>query len=120
MKRIEIGVVNPKAEQRTLMDWAAQVDAGVAMPEGVPQLNFSSFGQLHSTLSERRMDLLEYVACHEGLNIRQLAQALGRDYKNVYEDVRMLAQFGLLEKQDGKLHAPYDEIVTRYSLRVAA
>lgn len=120
MKRIEIGVINPKAEQQALMEWAARVDADEAVPEGISKLNFVSLRQLHATLTEKRMELLGRIAQQDGLNIRQLAQELGRNYRNVYDDVQMLVELGLLEKRDGKLYAPYDEIVTRYSLRHAA
>jgi hypothetical protein len=37
--------------------------------------------------TKKRLELIRYVAAYEELNTRQLAQALSRDYKNVYEDV---------------------------------
>ena len=43
---------------------------------------------------------------------------LGRDYKNVYKDVRELCEYGLLEKDEkGEVNAPYDQIVIRADLR---
>lgn len=120
MRRIEIDIVDPKDEQRALQEWARRVDAGEQVPEAVPQLRFSSILQLHSTLTEKRLELLRFVADHEGLNTRQVAQGIGRDYKNVFDDVRKLCELGLLEKREGKLFAPYDEIVAHYPLRVAA
>ena len=54
------------------------------------------------------------------VDAEQLAQALGRDYKNVYTDVSELEELGLVEK-DGKdvLTAPYDEIVIHAGLTEA-
>jgi len=66
------------------------------------------------------MELLECVAQHEGMNIRQLAGKIGRGYKNVYGDVQLLIQLGLIEKQAKALFAPYDDINIRKSLRKAA
>ena len=67
------------------------------------------------------MELLRYVAAHEVSNVRQLAQELGRNYKNVHTDVRELVELGLLEKSDqGLLNAPFDEIVIHAELRDAA
>lgn len=120
MKRIEIGIIDPAAEQATLLEWAKSVDSGRSVAAASPQLNFATFKQLHATLTEKRMELLRHVAENENLNIRQLAQELGRDYKNVHDDVSRLCELGLLEKQDGELVAPYDEIVMHYSLRQAA
>lgn len=65
--------------------------------------------------------MLRHVAAHERLNVRQLAQSLGRDYKNVYTDVSRLVDLGLLERDlDGMLSAPYDEIVIHAGIRDAA
>ncbi|OFZ69233.1 MAG: hypothetical protein A2V79_08740 [Betaproteobacteria bacterium RBG_16_56_24] len=120
MKHIEIAVINPKDEQQTLLERAARVDAGEELAEAGARLSFSSYGQLHAVLTDKRMNLLEYVAQHEGLSIRQLAGKLNRDYRNVYDDVRMLAELELIEKRAGGLFAPYDDISIRKTLRKAA
>jgi predicted transcriptional regulator len=55
------------------------------------------------------------------LNTRQLARALGRDYKNVHNDVSRLEELGLIEKGGkGVLSVPYDEIVIHAGLSEAA
>ena len=120
MNRIEIGVADPKIEQARLLEWAARIDAGETPPEATPALNFSSEKQLQATFTEKRLELLRFVARNEGLSIRQIAQGLDRDYKNVHGDISLLAELGLLEKRDGGLFAPYDDIVVRYVLREAA
>jgi predicted transcriptional regulator len=57
----------------------------------------------------------------EVVNIRQLAQTLGRDYKNVHTDVSALEKLGLIEKDEkGVLTVPYDEIVIHAGLTEAA
>ena len=86
MKRIEIDVIDPKQEQASLLAWAARADKGAPQRAGTPKLHFASYRQLHATLTEKRMELLEYVAVNEMPSIRQLAGQLGRDYRNVYDD----------------------------------
>ena len=120
MKRIEIEVVNPKQEQAQLMSWASQLDKGQKGKAATPKLRFASYKVLHSMLTEKRMALLEYVANHQNLSIRQLAAELDRDYKNVYDDVQRLMSLGLIEVQNATLYVPYDEIDIRKTLRVAA
>ena len=120
MKHIEIAVLNPKDEQQALLEWAARVDAGEAMADAGTRLSFSSYGQLHAVLTDKRMNLLEYVAQHEGLSIRQLAVQLNRDYRNVYDDVQMLAELELIEKRTDGLFPPYDDINIHKTLRKAA
>ncbi len=70
----------------------------------------------------KRIKLLRHAAEQQGtLNTRQLAQALGRDYKNVHTDVSALDELGLIEKgEKGVLTVPYDEIVIHASLTEAA
>jgi len=120
MKRIEIDVIDPRAEQAALLAWAERVDSGEVQRTASPKLHFANYRQLHATLTEKRMGLLEYVATHEGLSIRQLAGEVQRDYRNVYDDVQRLVQLGLIEILDGKLHVPYNQIDIRKTLREAA
>ena len=120
MKRIEIDVIDPKQEQAALLAWAARADKGAPQRAGTPKLHFASYRQLHATLTEKRMELLEYVAVNEVPSIRQLAGQLGRDYRNVYDDVQRLAELGLIEIEAGALTVPYDEIDIRKRLREAA
>jgi predicted transcriptional regulator len=68
------------------------------------------------TLSPRRLELLRHVRQHGASNVRELAQALGRDYKNVHQDVATLESAGLLLRDGRKLTAPWDELQANVSL----
>lgn len=48
--------------------------------------------------------------------MRELAQTLGRDYKNVHQDVATLQAAGLLVRDGRKLTAPWDELQANVSL----
>ena len=120
MKRIVIDVLDPKEEQSSLLAWAAHVDAGETPATATSRLHFASYRQLHASLTNKRMALLEHVALQEGLSIRQLAYELERDYRNVYDDVQRLVQLGLIEIAQGQLHVPYDEIDIHKTLREPA
>lgn len=71
------------------------------------------------TLSPRRLELLRYVRQHGAGNVRELALALGRDYKNVHVDVATLEAAGLLLRDGRKLTAPWDELQANVSLMAA-
>ena len=71
------------------------------------------------TLSPRRLELLRFVRQHGAGNVRLLAQALQRDYKNVYQDVATLEAAGLLLREGRKLTAPWDELQANVSLMAA-
>ena len=119
MKRIEIEIMRSSdALNVAINTWhIAETGKGVT-----PRLSFGSIKDLFSAITEKRLELLRYVAEQkEVLNIRQLAQALGRNYKNVHTDVSGLEELGLIEKDEkGVLTVPYDEIVIHAGLTQAA
>ncbi|MEA3410142.1 MAG: hypothetical protein U9R74_01210 [Pseudomonadota bacterium] len=118
MNTIEISVLKPDAALRVVADTWHAAEAGGAV---TPRLAFGSLRELFSAITEKRLELLRHVASHDGLNIHQLSQSLGRDYKNVHTDVTELIDLGLLERSDaGMLSAPFDEIVIHAGIRDVA
>ena len=66
--------------------------------------------------SPRRLELLRHVRQHGAASVRGLAAALGRDYKNVHQDVAALELAGLLVRDGRKLTAPWDELQASVAL----
>ena len=79
-------------------------------------VTFLNIQTMLETLSPRRLDLLRHVRQHGANNVRELAQALARDYKNVHQDVAVLEATGLLIRDGRKLSAPWDELQAHVSL----
>lgn len=118
MSRIEIEVLKSRAALAAFAETWRKGEAGEAV---TPRLAFGSLRSLFSAITEKRLEMIRFVAELEGLNTRQLAQQLGRDYKNVYTDVKDLVELGLLDKNEqGRLSAPFDEIVIHATVRDAA
>ena len=119
MKRIEIEIMRSSDALNAAIDTWHKAKAGKKV---TPRISFGSIKDLFSAITEKRLELLRYVAERQGtLNTRQLAQALGRDYKNVHTDVSALEELGLIEKgEKGMLTVPYDEIVIHACLTEAA
>ena len=88
--------------------------AGEAVDE--THVTFLTIQTMLETLSPRRLDLLRHVRQHGANNVRELAQALARDYKNVHQDVAVLEATGLLIRDGRKLSAPWDELQAHVSL----
>ena len=82
-------------------------------------ITFLDVQTMFETLSPRRLDLLRHVRQHGAGNVRELAQTLGRDYKNVHQDVATLQTAGLLVRAGRKLTAPWDELQANVSLMAA-
>lgn len=118
MKRIEVEVLKSKAALEAFAETWRRVEAN---EDVTPRLAFTSLHELFSALTEKRLELMRFVASHEGLNTNQLARELERNYKNVHTDVAALVELGLLEKDNhGALTAPFDEIVIHAGIRDAA
>ena len=97
-------------------DWTA-IDRGEKAPEPIHRVYFESAEVLSRVLTRQRHSLLKVLHAHGGLTIRALASLLGRDYKNVYQDVKILEESGLIER-DSRNHisAPYEKLMIELPL----
>ncbi|MDD2734212.1 MAG: hypothetical protein PHF56_09745 [Desulfuromonadaceae bacterium] len=91
-------------------DWTA-IDRGEVVPGPIHRVYFESAEALSRVLTRQRSQLLRTLHANAGLSIRALATLLQRDYKNVYQDVKILEESGLIER-DGKNHiiAPHQTL----------
>jgi predicted transcriptional regulator len=80
-------------------------------------IGFENWETMIRTLSPKRLELLRHVHRHPAKNIRALAQALGRDYRRVHEDVEALGAAGLLDRGKQGVRTEYDAFDVR--MRVA-
>lgn len=70
--------------------------------KGVTILSFPSYEALGRVITGARLELLSAIRVHKPASIQELARAVGRDFKNVYNDVKLLAEYGLIElKENG-------------------
>jgi predicted transcriptional regulator len=53
--------------------------------------------ELFDVLSPRRVELLELISNKDFISIRDLALKIKRNYKNVYDDLKSLAKYELIE-----------------------
>lgn len=83
-------------------------EAGDLRPVSV--LQFETWDLLAKALTPKRLDLIRHVRSHRITKVAELARALKRDYRNVYDDVAALTEAGLLEKTAEGLRAPFDRI----------
>lgn len=93
--------------------------AAAGEPVQETHVTFLDVQTMLDTLSPRRLELLRHVRQHGAANVRELAQTLGRDYKNVHQDVAVLESAGLLVRDGRKLTAPRDELQANVSLTAA-
>src|SRR5438132_963721 len=80
-------------------------------------VTFPDLASMLNALSPKRLELLRDVHREPAPSVKALAERLGRDYKRVYEDVETLAASGLLQREDGRVSAPYDAITAEMRLK---
>ncbi|ECG8628416.1 winged helix-turn-helix transcriptional regulator [Salmonella enterica subsp. diarizonae] len=71
-------------------------------------VTFLSFGDLHSTLTPKRMDILNAMTGEGELTFREVASRVGRDVKAVHTDVTALIKCGIVERGDSGVIFPHD------------
>lgn len=75
-------------------------------------VGFKNVSQMLSVFTEKRWDLLATLRVNGAMSIAELARTLGRDYKNVHNDVERLMEWLAIEKNErGKVFTPYSEII---------
>ena len=97
-------------------DWVA-IDKGMPTTEPVHRVYFESPEVLSKVITRQRHNLLKVLHANGPLTIRALAAILERDYKNVYQDVKILEESGMIER-DSKNHvlAPYEKLTIELPL----
>jgi predicted transcriptional regulator len=97
-------------------DWLA-IDRGESIPQPVTRIYFESAEALSRVITKQRYNLLQILHVNGGISIRGLASLLKRDYKNVYQDVQILEDSGLIERDSkGHIVAPHEKLTIELPL----
>ena len=110
--RVHIGT--PEDMGRRFADAWHRAERGEAVDE--TNVTFRDLEALLAVLTPKRLQLLRFVRRHDVPNIKALADALRRNYKNVHKDVEELAKLGLIARASGRVVAPYAEVEARFEL----
>jgi predicted transcriptional regulator len=87
----------------------------------IATFSFSNASQLFAVFTPKRWDLIEKLQVIGPSSIRGLTRALGRDVRRVHDDVAVLVDWGIVERDEtGKVFVPYDVIHIGADVRAAA
>ena len=64
---------------------------------GYTILSFPSYETLGKVITGARLQLMSVIRASNPKSIQELARLVKRDFKNVYNDVKLLAQYELIE-----------------------
>lgn len=111
--RLHVGD-GPAETSKRLLGAVSRHERGETVRER--HLSFENWETLFSVLTPKRFELVQHLHRSPEPTIRALARALGRDFKRVYEDLRVLEEAGLIERDEEGLRADYASIETRIEL----
>ena len=117
VKKIDIGIKGLGESLKDFADTWKSLEAGrkVKKHEG---LYFDSIDNMRAILTNNRLSILKAIREHKPQSVYGLARILGRDLKNVNQDLRLLSEIGLvtLERQETdkkriRPHVDYSKIL---------
>jgi len=103
--QVHVGETMEDVGARAIAAWH-RMERGEEVNE--KHVSFETWETMVRVLSPKRLELLRHVHRDPAKNIRVLAQALGRNYRRVHEDVEALEAAGLLDRNKEGLRAEYD------------
>ena len=74
---------------------------GEDLDDDQPVLNFGSYAELSRLLSPKNLELLETISEHDPESIRETADLVDRDYKQVHRNLSELEDIGVIEFESG-------------------
>ncbi len=113
---ITIGIRHPEESLKEAKAIARRLQAGEHLPERDEAIYFPDLATLRRALSPRRLALLWAIAEGEPHSVRELADQVGCNAKNVSQDLTFLSRLGLVELKEQRRGVPvvpvlpYDEI----------
>ncbi len=117
MRDFKIGIKTWDESSRETAELFEQFDAGVFTAHPVERVFFHDVKTFLRYITPKRIDLLEELHRNGAISIRALAKLLNRSYKNVFDDVKLLEQAGLVEKAENGLYSvPWDEVSASFKL----
>ena len=97
LKKVKIVV---EALEKTNERWVAALKGKTHSKPGEETISVSSWEVLGRILSPPRLQILTVIPALKPKSISALAKAMKKDFKNVYSDVKFLADLGLVELRE--------------------
>jgi predicted transcriptional regulator len=83
------------------------------------QISFASVELLWKVITPKRWEILRAVTGSGPVAIREVARRVRRDVKSVHGDISALLKAGVLDRSEGGVIFPYDELHVDFVLRAA-
>ena len=114
---IKVGIKTDEEFFIEARQMAHKLDAGWRPENPVECLYFEDLPTLLKYLTPKRFGLLNTLHAMGHVSINALAKKLQRQYRNVFDDVKILERLGLVEKDEkNRFFVPWDAIDATFRL----
>ena len=95
VKKIDIGIKGLKESLKDFADTWKSLEASrkIRKHEGI---YFDSIDNMRAALTNNRLLILKAIREHKPKSVYELSRILGRDLKNVNQDLKLLSEIGLV------------------------
>jgi predicted transcriptional regulator len=117
MRDFKVAIKSFEESNKETTELFRQFDNGIFPDQPIERVYFHDVKTFLKYITPRRFELLEQLRQNGAMSIRALSKLLHRHYKNVYDDVKLLEQIGLVEKDAVGLYCvPWDEVSASFRL----
>jgi predicted transcriptional regulator len=114
VKRILLDIKSLDEMAKEFKETWEKASQGKHLPAAKETICFENAEEMHKFLSPARLWLIRTIHEAKPASIYELAKILGRDRKNVTEDVKMLEEIGLIKRKVAKRKKEKVELVVDY------
>lgn len=117
MRNFQVAIKNTDEYFNEADSILRNADNGIFPEQPVERVYFHDVKSFLKYITPKRFELLDNLHHNGASSVRALAKLLNRHYKNVFDDVKMLEQIGLVEKDEAGLYSvPWDEVSASFKL----
>lgn len=117
MRDFKVGIMSREKANKETKEIFAKFDKGIFPEQAIERVYFHDVKTFLKYITPKRFELLDSLHHNGAMSVRALAKLLNRHYKNVFDDVKLLEQIGLVEKDDDGLYSvPWDEVSASFKL----
>jgi len=117
MRDFKVGIKTMEESSKEMSEVFKQFDNGIFPEQPIERVYFHDVKTFLRYITPKRFELLDNLHHNGASSIRALAKLLNRHYKNVFDDVKLLEQIGLVEKDETGLYSvPWDEVSASFKL----
>lgn len=102
VKNVTIGIKSIEEVLDSAKDVMERLERGDKVRKRKPGIYFESLEVMRKAITHERVKIIKVIKDKHPQSIYELAKLLGRNLKNVADDVHYLSELGLIELEKGK------------------